>query len=170
MPEKSPVQKLAASCQGLKTIYPRRLSCRQGYMVCALARSQPGIGLANELHGHLRHAVGLRKHGHRGLGENLVADKLGHFRGHVHIGNAGFRSLQVFGLGCKVCNCVFKTILQGAKMSADLVLGHDGVVDADQSLWAAACVETVRASDSAVNDVAWLPTPSADAVAVPIWM
>ena len=43
---------------------------------------------ANELHSHLRHAVRLRKHGDSRLGKNLIAYELGHFRRHVHIGDA----------------------------------------------------------------------------------
>ena len=55
--------------------------------------------------------VCLPKHGDSGLGENLVADKVRHFRGHVHIGNAGFGRLQVLGLCGQIGDRVLKAIL-----------------------------------------------------------
>jgi hypothetical protein len=51
----------------------------------------------------------------------LFAGEFGHFRGHVHVGNARFRSLQVFRLDFDVGHGVFQTVLQGAQAGADLV-------------------------------------------------
>ena len=85
---------------------------------------------ADKLQSHLRKRVGLGKHGDGRLRKNLITHEFRHFRGHIHIGDARFGSLHVFGLNLQVADGVFQPVLHGAKVGADFILGNNGRVDA----------------------------------------
>ena len=76
----------------------------------------------------MREAVRLTEHGRGGFGQDLIADEGRHFRGHVSVGNARFRGLQVFGLNGEIAYRVFKTILKRTKVRADIILFDNGVI------------------------------------------
>ena len=90
------------------------------------------LRLADKLHGHLRHGIGLREHGHGRLGEHLIAYEVGHFGGDIDIADAGFGVLQVFGLNGEVCHGIFKPVLHGAEIAADFGMPGLRVADAVQ--------------------------------------
>ncbi len=82
----------------------------------------------------MREAVRLTEHGRGGFGQDLIADEGRHFRGHVSVGNARFRGLQVFGLNGEIAYRVFKTILKRTKVRADSVFCDNGSINALKSL------------------------------------
>jgi hypothetical protein len=103
-------------------------SCRRGG-----SGGCPGLA-ADKLHGHPGQGVGLGQHGHRCLGDDLVADEFGHFQGHVRVGYSRLRGLQVFGLDGQIGNGVGQPVLQGAEAGANVVLGKDGVFQSVEGL------------------------------------
>ena len=59
--------------------------CRPGHWHgTRVDRARPWLA-ANNLHGHLGHGIGLRKHGNRRLRQNLLTHELRHFRGNIHV-------------------------------------------------------------------------------------
>ena len=69
----------------------------------------------SKLHEHVGEGVGLGEHGDGGLGEDLGACEVDHFRGDVGIGNAGFGVLEVFSLYVDVGHGVFQPVLHGPR-------------------------------------------------------
>ncbi len=78
---------------------------------------------------HLGQGVGLGEHRNTRLHLDLVAHEVRHFARDVHVGYLRFRRAHVLGLDAQVGDGVLKTVLQGAKVSTDIVLGDDRLLD-----------------------------------------
>lgn len=75
---------------------------------------------------HSGQRIGLGEHGRGGLGKNLIAGELSHFRRHVRIGDARFRGLQIFGLDGGGGDGVFQAVPGRTDVRADRVFFDNG--------------------------------------------